>query len=145
MTRIELRGVIVPSSYDMEWAKGYIDKGMFMPESRFRAMIDAAPKDQPLEVIMRPYNKNRSLEQNDMFHAWCGTIADKTGHSKQEIKQIMVETTFGSEEFLNLKGLVRTRLKETSGMNVGEMSELLERTIQIGIELGAEVPEVTHG
>jgi len=98
-----------------------------------------------LEVVVKPYKKNRSLEQNDMFHAWCGTIADKTGHSKQEIKQIMVETTFGSEEFLNLKGLVRTRLKETSGMNVGEMSELLERTIQIGIELGAEVPEVTHG
>ena len=98
-----------------------------------------------LEVLVRPYKKNRSLEQNDMFHAWCGTIADKTGHSKQEIKQIMVETTFGSEEFLNLKGLVRVRLKETSGMNVGEMSELLERTIQIGIELGAEVPEVTHG
>jgi hypothetical protein len=98
-----------------------------------------------LEVLVRPYKKNRSLEQNDMFHAWCGTIADKTGHSKQEIKQIMVETTFGSEEFLNLKGLVRARLKETSGMNVGEMSELLERTIQIGIELGAEVPEVTHG
>ena len=98
-----------------------------------------------LEVLVRPYKKNRSLEQNDMFHAWCGTIADKTGHSKQEIKQIMVETTFGSEEFLNLKGLVRARLKETSGMNVGEMSELLERTIQIGIELGAEVPEVTYG
>jgi len=36
-------------------------------------------------------------------------------------------------------------LRETSGMKVGEMSELLERTIQIGIELGAEVPEVTYG
>jgi hypothetical protein len=98
-----------------------------------------------LEVVVKPYKKNRSLEQNDMFHAWCGTIADKTGHSKQEIKQIMVESTFGTEEFLNLQGRVRTRLRETSGMKVGEMSELLERTIQIGIELGAEVPEVTHG
>lgn len=99
----------------------------------------------PLEVVVKPHKKNRSLEQNDMFHAWCGTIADKTGHSKQEIKQIMVESTFGTEEFLNLQGRTRTRLKETSGMTVGEMSELLERTIQIGIELGAEVPEVTHG
>jgi len=102
-------------------------------------------EDDMLEVVVKPYKKNRSLEQNDMFHAWCGTIADKTGHSKQEIKQIMVESTFGTEEFLNLKGVSRTRLKETSGMKVGEMSELLERTIQIGIELGAEVPEVTHG
>ena len=102
-------------------------------------------KENPLEVLVKPYKKNRSLEQNDMFHAWCCTIADKTGHSKQEIKQIMVESTFGTEEFLNLQGRTRTRLKETSGMTVGEMSELLERTIQIGIELGAEVPEVTHG
>ena len=102
-------------------------------------------KENPLEVLVKPYKKNRSLEQNEMFHAWCGTIADKTGHSKQEIKQIMVESTFGTEEFLNLQGRTRTRLKETSGMTVGEMSELLERTIQIGIELGAEVPEVTHG
>ena len=102
-------------------------------------------KENPLEVLVKPYKKNRSLEQNDMFHAWCGAIADKTGHSKQEIKQIMVESTFGTEEFLNLQGRTRTRLKETSGMTVGEMSELLERTIQIGIELGAEVPEVTHG
>ena len=102
-------------------------------------------KENPLEVLVKPYKKNRSLEQNDMFHAWCGTIADKTGHSKQEIKLIMVESTFGTEEFLNLQGRTRTRLKETSGMTGGEMSELLERTIQIGIELGAEVPEVTHG
>jgi hypothetical protein len=30
-------------------------------------------------------------------------------------------------------------------MSVGEMSELIERATQIGIELGAEVPEVTYG
>ena len=101
--------------------------------------------DAKMEIIIKPYKKNRSLEQNDMFHGWCGTIAEKTGHSKQEIKQIMVESTFGTEEFLNLQGRTRTRLKETSGMTVGEMSELLERTIQIGIELGAEAPEVRYG
>ena len=93
---------------------------------------------------MRPYNKNRSLEQNDMFHAWCGTIAERTGHSKTEIKDILVEMVFGTHEYLNLNGETRTRLKSTSGMSVSEMSELLERTIQLGIELQADYPEVTH-
>ena len=102
-------------------------------------------KEQPLEVIMRPYNKNRSLEQNDMFHAWCGTIADKTGHSKGEIKEIIIESVFGAEDYLNLKGEKRSRLRSTSDMNVSEMSELIERSVQLGIELGADVPEVTHG
>ena len=42
------------------------------------------PNDEPiLELILRPYKENRSLEQNDMFHAWCGSIAEKTGHSEQ--------------------------------------------------------------
>jgi len=102
-------------------------------------------KDQPLEVVMRLYNKNRSLEQNDMFHAWCGTIAAQTGHSKGEIKDIIIEHVFGAEDYLNLKGEKRSRLRSTSDMNISEMSELIERAVQLGIELGADVPEVTHG
>ena len=101
--------------------------------------------DAVLEVIVKPYKKNRSLEQNDMFHAWCGSIADKTGHTKEEIKNILIETVFGTEEYLNLQGNQRTRIRQTSSMTIGEMSELIERSTQIGIELGADVPEVTHG
>ena len=98
-----------------------------------------------LEVIVRVHKKNRSLEQNDMFHAWCGTIADKTGHSKGEVKDILLESVFGSEEYLNLQGEKRSRLRSSSDLSRSEMSELIERTTQLGIELGAEVPEVTHG
>ena len=100
---------------------------------------------QLLEVIVRPHKKNRSLEQNDMFHAWCGTIADKTGHSKGEVKDILLESVFGSEEYLNLQGEKRSRLRSSSDLSRSEMSELIERTTHLGIELGAEVPEVTHG
>ena len=101
--------------------------------------------DEPvLELVLRPHKENRSLEQNDMFHAWCGSIAEKTGHSKAEIKDILLETVFGTEEYLNLKKEKRTRLKQTSGLTKNEMSELIERTVQIGIELGADVPEVKY-
>ena len=79
-----------------------------------------------------------------MFHAWCGSIAEKTGHSKAEIKDILLETTFGSEEYLNLQGQKRVRLRQTSGMTKNEMSELIERSVQIGIELGADIPEVKY-
>ena len=103
------------------------------------------PNDEPvLELILRPHKENRSLEQNDMFHAWCGSIAEKTGHSKAEIKDILLETVFGTEEYLNLKKEKRTRLRQTSGLTKNEMSELIERSVQIGIELGADVPEVKY-
>tara|TARA_R110002020_G_scaffold212966_2_gene419660 strand:+ start:940 stop:1326 length:387 start_codon:yes stop_codon:yes gene_type:complete len=101
--------------------------------------------DHLLEVVVKPYKKNRSLEQNDMFHAWCGSIAEKTGHTKTEIKDIIVEQTFGTREYMNLSGELRSQLRQTSSLNVGEMSELIERATQLGIELGADVPEVTHG
>ena len=100
--------------------------------------------DTILELVLRPFKDNRSLEQNDMFHAWCGTIADKTGHSKAEIKDILVETVFGTEEYLNLQGKKRSRLRQTSSLNKSEMSELIERSVQIGIELGADVREVKY-
>jgi len=107
--------------------------------------IELRPDAQILEVVVKPYKKNRSLEQNDMFHSWCGSIAEKTGHTKMEIKDIILEQVFGSEDYLNFQGKVRSRLRQTSGMTVQEMSELIERATQLGIELGADVPEVTHG
>ena len=107
--------------------------------------IELGDYNNLIEVVVKPYKKNRSLEQNDMFHAWCGSIAEKTGHTKMEIKDIILEQVFGSEEYLNFQGERRSRLRQTSGMTVQEMSELIERATQLGIELGADVPEVTHG
>lgn len=52
MSRIDLRGVIVPSEYDSAWAEEYIDKGILMPESRFRAMLASADKGEPLTVYV---------------------------------------------------------------------------------------------
>jgi|TARA_R100000656_G_scaffold8864_2_gene9805 hypothetical protein len=126
-------------------------KRWVLRSNRIKEFCSGYIKDQQiidgelLEVIMRPYNKNRSLEQNDMFHAWCGTIAEQTGHSKGEIKDILVESVFGAEDYLNLKGEKRNRVRSTSDMNIKEMSELIERATQIGIELGADVPEIKYG
>jgi ATP-dependent protease ClpP protease subunit len=52
MARIELRGVIVPSEYDSTWAQGYIDKGIIIPESRFRSQLAQAKPDEPLDVYV---------------------------------------------------------------------------------------------
>lgn len=52
MNRIDLRGVIVPSDYDTEWAKQYIERGILMPESYFRRQLADAPADAPLEVYV---------------------------------------------------------------------------------------------
>lgn len=53
MKRIEIRGVIVPSAYDVEWLADYIAKGLFTPESRIRAALAAAGDDVELYINSR--------------------------------------------------------------------------------------------
>lgn len=52
MSKINIRGVIVPSGYDAEWAASYIEKGMFTPESVVRSQISAADKEKPLKLYI---------------------------------------------------------------------------------------------
>lgn len=50
MKRIEIRGIIVPSSFDMEWAEDYISKGLLTPESRVRKALAEAGDDVELYI-----------------------------------------------------------------------------------------------
>ena len=40
--RIELRGVILDASFDVDWLGKYVEKGVFTPESRIRSQLKAA-------------------------------------------------------------------------------------------------------
>lgn len=52
MARIEIRGVIVPSNYDLDWTRQYVEKGIISPESYVRKQIAGADKDKPMEVYI---------------------------------------------------------------------------------------------
>ena len=50
MSKIELRGVIVPSNFDQDWLKEFVDKGMITPESFFRRQLAEASTGEALEI-----------------------------------------------------------------------------------------------
>ena len=52
MSRIEIRGVIVPSNYDLEWMRPYIEKGVVTPESYVRKQIASSDTKKPLELYI---------------------------------------------------------------------------------------------
>lgn len=52
MNRIEIRGVIVPSEYDSDWTRQYIEKGIITPESSFRNALKKASTKEPLEIYI---------------------------------------------------------------------------------------------
>lgn len=49
---IKLRGVIVPSDFDMELFANEIDKGLITPLSRFESDVNAADPREPLELYI---------------------------------------------------------------------------------------------
>jgi ATP-dependent protease ClpP protease subunit len=52
MSKIQIRGVIVPSEYDGGWFQALSDKGVITPESKFRRDLDASDKGQALEIYL---------------------------------------------------------------------------------------------
>jgi ATP-dependent protease ClpP protease subunit len=52
MSKIQIRGVIVPSDYDGGWFQALSDKGVITPESKFRRELDGADKGQTLEIYL---------------------------------------------------------------------------------------------
>lgn len=50
--KIELRGIIVSSFYDDEYFSDYVEKGIIIPESRFRANLAKADKAQDLNLYI---------------------------------------------------------------------------------------------
>ena len=52
MSKVNIRGTIVPSYFDMDGMQEFIEKGLITPESYFEKMVNEAPKDEPLEVFI---------------------------------------------------------------------------------------------
>ena len=52
MSRIEVRGVIVPSEFDLDWLAQYIERGLFTPESYFRRALASVPAGEALDIYI---------------------------------------------------------------------------------------------
>ena len=50
MTRVNLKGIIVSSHYDTDWAQKYIDKGLITPQSKFERDLAAVNDDAEIYI-----------------------------------------------------------------------------------------------
>jgi len=94
-------------------------------EQASRAVL--AITQEPLtEVVIRRHKKRRTLDQNSKFHAMLNDLATFTGHDVYE-----------------LKGFVKGQMgiKHSSDMDKMPFVDLIERTYQLGAELGYTWPK----
>ena len=86
--------------------------------------IDKLPESRKWTVTIAPYRKKRTLEQNSLFHALAGELADQTGESPARMKEIL-KAECGLWEVSKITG--KEYPKSTTEYTTAEMTDLCDR------------------
>ncbi len=92
-------------------------------------------------VKIKPYIKDRSLAQNNLFHKWVDVIAKHIGYEADEMKSILKHKHLGYK-YTTIKktGEVIQELHETSKLDVKAFTELLEAIERDAARWGIPLP-----
>lgn len=113
------------------------------PEIRDRAasLVAGLPAnaDKPLEVIVRPYKRSRSLAQNNTLHLWVGAIAtayeEAFGDRKSpETFKEYLKGLFLGEESSEVMGKTVTTTRHTADLSVVEFRDFLDAVDRWAVE-----------
>lgn len=86
----------------------------------------------------------RSLDQNKKLHAMIGELAEHTGYTQEEMKDL-VKTMFGPKKSIEIKGQVHTIVRGTSEYSVDECAAFIDRLYAFGAELDCPFTEQPEG
>ena len=120
---------------------GFVDDtGRFRPDypQQFQAWLQWL-KGEEVELELRKRRSKRSERQNRGFHAMITPWALGEGHQVDDLKRELLEAVFGTHDVTSLvTGEVLQVLNKphTSQLTTAEMSELIERTLEIAAGCG---------
>ena len=130
-----------------------------------RIALVAADYDNPVEVTIKPWRRNRSQEQNALYWKWVAIMADEYGNTKDDLHEILKRNHLApilereDEGYASMMQALRelwksgarskaeallkqvTRLTSTTGLKVKEMTEYLEAIEQQAADAGIELPK----
>jgi len=94
--------------------------------------------DNPVEVVIRSYKKNRSLEQNNLYWDWLSLIGKTLGYTKDEMHETLMRRFLKPVVTEGPDGPMETY--STKRLKVEEMSEYLNHIDRQAAELGIRLP-----
>jgi len=97
--------------------------------------IAQSPSDGSMEVIIQEYKSSRSLEANAYYHVVIKDIAKHIGYTPEEVKTI---TKYALGFYHTIQGKEQELMvfDATSKMNVEDMGNIIELTVQWGLDKG---------
>lgn len=119
-------------------------------QQRAARIIASLPLDKPLEVLIKPFKPQRSLDQLRLYWAWMGEIArflrDTAGLdvNDDDIHGYM-KGKFLSKDIVVIGGDKVRTAKSTKKLSVEEMSEYMQRIDHYAAESLGLVLEVKNG
>jgi hypothetical protein len=90
--------------------------------------IAAIKFDDIHQVVIEPYDPKRTNAQNDLLHAWLRAVANETGYTVDEVKQIAKREILGVKR-VEINGREHDVVPSTAGMGKKEFSEFVDRLI----------------
>lgn len=116
---------------------------------RLKVYLDSLVLDQekPLEVLIKPYKKNRSLAQNNLMWEWLGVIVNHlrdehgTYTTDDDLKAEFQDKFLQRRVYTSSVGEQKTRATGTSKLNTAQFTEFLSRIeVYANSELGVSLP-----
>ena len=90
------------------------------------------------EVTIKPYKRNRSLEQNSLMWKWYSIIADDLGYTTEEIHEEFMRKLLIPITMQTPSGMVE--VYSTKKLKVKEMTAYLEGIERTATEMGISLP-----
>ena len=90
------------------------------------------------EVTIKPYKRNRSLEQNSLMWKWYSIIADDLGYTTEEIHEEFMRKLLIPITMQTPSGLVE--VYSTKKLKVKEMTAYLEGIERTATDMGIALP-----
>lgn len=116
----------------------YSKRGVAFTEEQRRRLIDQVKLEElPFTLILEPYRRRKTVSQNNLWHGLLRQLANHTGHSMEEMKRYM-EEEFGPVIEVNGRMVTKSSAEYTRE----ELSEMIDRTYQVGAQAGAQLFEV---
>ncbi len=107
---------------------------------RFGVALRALDRSKPWEASVRPYRKGRSIQANNLFHAWMAILGDHTGYSLEDMKVLMKEQ-FLTPRMVSFRGMNRLLYPSTAELKSAEFTAFMDK-IQAwaATDLGVTLP-----
>lgn len=108
----------------------------------YRTQLEQLPVGKKLGVTIEEYKSTRSAEQLAYYWVILGYISRHTGHSGEELHDVLMRNRWGTKEITvgGITETVRRSISDSARFPKYDMMEQIQFALDLALELGIVVP-----